>query len=384
MDQNTLLIVSGIVVIVCGVSFILNVAYGRASAASRTWANAYVCGILATFALLVWGIFPSAWWTVAIGDAALVAVMGWMWSGCRQFNGRRSLYPVPMAAAVVTALTSVAAGPGPWSGATAMFLGIAVFAALAAVETLRPRMREYIHARVLTVVFALVFVFYAVRTVVFLVLGAESPVFEAYFGTPATTLLNVVLVTASAISLSILQTGREGPGADLVSSARELPRGVLAGDAFSSTLQTWLDRADQAWEALVVVVLQVDNLQQIAETFGRERRSEVVATVGRICVDSVPTASLVGQLGDGRFAVVTPAPLIGEPRLVAERIENALVDTPIDSLGGLRAMARFGVASTDDLGYESTALLAAASSAIEAAHTEGTSIGTAAPSGTAA
>jgi len=283
-----------------------------------------------------------------------------MWSGFRTYNSRASLLWVAGLGALVVGLAVLIEGPdgGSWAGGAAMFLAIATFAALASVETVRGILRRSINARILTVVFGAVALYYVVRTVVFLVYGETSEEFLQGFGTATTTLINIVYLTLAAISLSVLQWESAGPGPGR--SRADDGGAVIGRTKFAGIATDWLRRAECNADPLVLVLLEVDNLEHINIALGNDFGDKVIRSVERVTSESVPTASLVSSQSSTRFAVLTAPPAIGQERAIAERIHTALAEAPVDAAEGLRAIATFGVASTKTSGYSFAALMAAA------------------------
>jgi diguanylate cyclase (GGDEF)-like protein len=369
LDTFTILVMAGAVVAISGISFIVNTVLRHNELYGRLWSIAFVAGILETVSYLVWAASPSAWWSVPIGNGALVLALAFMWSGSRVYNQRARSYTwLSGLVSLVVVGAGLVRGPdgGPWAGAAEMYIGVALFAALSLVETVRGALGRSGTARVLTIVFGIVTVYYAARAVVFLALGEEDPVFTDFFGTATTTFVAIVLVVAAAITLSVLQ-----PANDDVGTRRATTPGLLAisgvtdvGD-FAEQALDWLTRARRDREQLVLLELSIDNLESINTAFGRELGDQAIQLVGRTVCESAPTASLVGYLGSGNFILLTTTPPVGPTAGIAEAIQTALVVTPIDAAQGIRAISAFGIATTETHGYALADLLSAARSALE-------------------
>ena len=371
LDTQTLLYASGLVVATAGGAFVLNTILRRDSVSSRLWSLGFIAGMLATIAYAVWGYTPDLWWIVSIGNGALSFAIGAMWAGFRSYNDRKSMLWIVGAGSAVVGLAVIVEGAegGSWAGGEAMFIAIAAFAALASAETLRGVLRRSINARILTVVFGAVALYYALRTVVFLAAGEASTEFTQGFGTATTTLINIVYLTLAAISLSVLQW-------EAVATRKNGQRGgtgtaVLGRSQFALIASDWLRRAEMNKDPLVLVLLDVDNLDHINIALGNDFGDKVIRSVERSALDSVPTASIVASLSTRRFAVLTSPPGIGEERAVAERIHTALAEAPVESSEGIRAIATFGVASTKTSGYSYTGLLEAAALALKQTEASG-------------
>ena len=370
IDIQTLLIANGAVVAISGVSFILSTALRRNDTYGRTWAIAFVAGMLSTISYIVWAATDETWWAAAVGNGAIVLAIGLMWAGCREFNGRRSLIWVPLGASVLVAVACLLAGPdgGAWAGAGELFLGVGAFGLLAGIESIRGRLLHTFDARVLMVVFWVVAIYYLLRLVVFLTLGENSPLFTGYFGTVTTSFIGMVLVIVAAISMTAIQPAAPGRGTQPGARKESL---VIAGVSdrlhFEQQAGDWLVRARRDKEHLVLLTLGVDGLSHINSAFGKEFGDDTIYTVGRIACRYAPGAALIAHTGGGRFSMLTTLPTIGSPKAIAERIQTALVETPVDRDKGIRAIATFGVTSTEEVGYELVDLSMAAERALNEA-----------------
>jgi len=378
LDETTLSVMTGVIVLVTGVPFVLRVTLSETSAAGSMWSNAFSAGVLAALSLTLWGMFESAWWASAVANAALVASVAALWSGARIYNRRRSLFLAGVVVAVVAGAAALVAGPeaGAWGGIEIYCGAVVVVTVLTVVEVLRPssRMPRRLDTRLLVAVLLLMAVFNLGRLVVSLLLGVDDPIFIAAFSQQPEALMHAAFIITGATSLSVILASERADarrsGAMHVGDDVGVP-GILPRRAFESEMQSWLDRADSAWDALILIELDVANLREIADAFGREQGERVIAAVGRLVVERVPTASLVGSLDDGRFAVLCGPPARQEPVSVAEQLQTALVDTPMEALDGLRAIADFGVATTDDIGYDAVELLRQVRQAVVSARSLG-------------
>ncbi|WP_165064681.1 GGDEF domain-containing protein [Marisediminicola senii] len=384
IDLPTLLAANGAIVTISGVAFILATVLGRNDAIGRAWSIAFLAGIVTTACYAIWGYLGEDWWAAAIGNGAIVLAIGMMWSGCRLCNGRTSLSAVSLALSAVTTLAVLVDGPtgGEWAGAVTMFSCVSIFGALAGAETLRGAMRRNQHARVLTVVFWIVAVFYLARTVVFIAAGEDSDLFDDWFGTVITTIVTILLVIVASISMSVIQGERIGSKYRKHSAESPARDGILPMSEFTACAEDWILRAERQQVPLALVLLEVENLEDINIAYGRDRGDEVIREVGRVTSFSVPPATLIGQFDSHRFAVLTTASGDREAAAIAERLHDALVETALPQADFIRALASYGVANTDTSGYVFAPLLAAANHALAQATLSGAGSVSAAPSST--
>ncbi|GAA2239497.1 hypothetical protein GCM10009851_25990 [Herbiconiux moechotypicola] len=373
-DAATLLVTSGLIIILCGISFVLNTAMRRNDASGRLWSISFIAGMLTALSFLVWSVEPTLWWILAIGNTAYVISIGAIWAGARVFNGRASLIAVALAAGGVEALLTGLEGPdgGEWTGSTGLFAGVAVFAGLAAAETMRSRMRRNLNARILSFCLWIVCAFYVLRTSFFVTLGPEAPEFQAYFGTAITTMITILLVIVGTISMSILQAERSGARAlgDVTVGVHSVV-GVLSAASFMQQWADWVERASFHGDRLAMISMDVDNLPQMNTAFGRAFGDTAIRSVAQIVRHHAPTTALLGHTGAGRFVIVVVSPNAADTEQLAIRLQTALVDEPIDPLQSLRATASFGVVDTDGYGYGLPVLRRALDDATHTAREEG-------------
>jgi len=354
LDMTTLLLISGLIVILCGISFILNTAMRRNDASGRLWSISFIAGMLTALSFAVWGFSPHLWWILVTGNAAYVVSVGAIWSGARVFNGRSSYIWIPLAAGVATAALTLLEGQsaGIWTGSTPLFIGVAAFSGLGAAETMRSRMRRNLNARILSFCLWIVCAYYVLRSSVFVTMGPDSPIFQQYFGSAITTIITILLVLLGTISMSILQAERSGARAlgDVTVGVHSVV-GVLSATSFMQQWADWVERASFHGDRLAMIAMDVDNLPQMNTAFGRTFGDTAIRSVAQIIRHHAPTDSLLGHTGAGRFVIVVVTASTNDAEHLAIRLQTALVDEPIDPQQSLRATASFGVVDTDTFGY---------------------------------
>ena len=374
LDGATLQVLSGLIVILCGVSFILNTALNQNDPPGRLWSLAFVAGIMVTVGYGVYLVSAAAWWTIAFANVALAIAVGALWAGSRVYNGRSSGFRIVGALALVVGVFSVIPGAdgGEWAGAVPLWLVVAVLGGLGGAEALRGRLRRNLNGRILSVVLFLAAVFHLVRAIVFVVQGPTSSTFVTYFDSGPTSILNMTLIVSACIAVSILRAERVGSTAvgDITVGIHSAA-GVLSGDSFRQAASDHLQRAEKKQLGLALIGADIDNLPEINTAFGRNAGDEAIARFAGTLRGSAPLMAQIGHPAAGRFFILAAVASATEARAITERIQNALVDEPLGESYQIRLTASFGIADTYDHGLDYDALVDAAGRAIDSVKQRG-------------
>lgn len=355
LDLTTVVVMTALVVNVSGILFIIETLLRRDEGAGRIWALAFLSGILTTVSYIVWVQSTTAWWAIAVGNAAFVATTGCMWLGCRRFNGRRMDWPsgLVLAAVLAAMIAVVAAGPegGDWAGALWMFVPLLGFAGVAAVECLRGELAQSRTAWVLAAVLALQSLYYVSRTTAFITSGPDSPLFQSGFGTIPTSLITVALTIVAVVVTSVLRATR-APMRGYFRREGTDHDGILTEELFATAMGHICERASRRSELVGVIAVRIDDLEQISTAFGSEVARAVSETwrtgvrvhapSDALVADDGPTGLLVGALVD------SPA----DARRAAGVIYRGLFEDLGRVGGGVIPVVGVGVGLSDTGGYD--------------------------------
>lgn len=368
IDLFTVNLLVSIVTMTAGVLYLVETLLRREVGAGRVWALAFLSGMLAVTAYLVWQQVSEPWIPIAIGNASLVATSGFFWLGCRSFNGRRlTVSGSVVAAAVVIQLLSTlipGASGGEWAGSLFMFAAIAGFAALGSVESRRGAMGGMWSSFGFTIVLACVALFYAARAVVFATLGPGSPIFDLWFGSSITGVVSIVLTIVALTTATMLRSGRVTVRQDGEHANIQVSRdGVLTASSFAAVLPSVTARSLASNELLAVVSLRLDDLAQIGIAFGMSEE-EAIATRWRAAVRVYsPTFALVGESDvNGMLVAFEPASEV-DARRIASRIQRRVLDDLAEQGSAVIPVIGVGVALSVDVGHDAATLIAAADEA---------------------
>lgn len=372
LDAYSVSVVTGLVVFVCGVTFIAETLLRRDEGAGRVWAVAFLCAIGTTLSYMVWALEPSAWWAVAAGNGLFVAGTGCMWLGCRRFNGRRLVWAalLVVAGTAGAVLSVVAEGPegGAWAGAMWMFVALLVFAAAGAIEALRPDMGRLRTAWGLAFVLGLQALFYVSRITAFVVSGPESALFRTWFGTTTAGLLTVVLIIVAAIAASVLRAGR----APLRGFEVEEPVSgddIRPIDEFRAALSGLCSRGSWRADLIGVIAVRIEDLDQVSTAFGSEVARAVRDTWRAGVRRHAPSEAFVGEDDASGLLVGVRVESPTDARRQAARIYRGVFEDLGAVAGGVIPMVGVGVALSDPVGYTPAHLVVVARDAARRAAT---------------
>lgn len=350
LDPATLFLVSSLVITTTGVAFIMATVMLRNDLAGRLWSAFYVGAIFSVFAILVGASSEQNWWAYGVGQGFYVAALGLVWAGARAANRRRSLLVVAVIAGIlviVLRLVAGAAGASP-SGSVEMYLGAAAFLGLAAFEGARGLLGRLPGGRVLAVLLVLAGLYYGVRAVALVAVGADDPTFVLYFGPTSASLLEITIAVIGTITLLSIQDDRfrQAAIAQAEFGARVSIDGVLVRETFQELSETWLMRSIRERTTLALLIVEVADLSEVNVAFGRAAGDAALRTTGHLALVHAPTAALLGHISPRRFGILMELPTTDSVEAIADRIADAVLSTPIDDQDRFRASIFSGFATT--------------------------------------
>ncbi|MFT4229048.1 MAG: hypothetical protein QM602_02030 [Microbacterium sp.] len=372
LDPQTNFVLTALVVITGGVVFILETLVRRDEGAGRVWAIGFLAGMLTTLAYTVWALGDLSWWAAAVGNGSFVASTGFMWLGCRRYNGR-NIQPTGIAVVVVALAAYFAVlAPGPtggdWAGSAVMFAGLVVFAALGCVEALRGEMGGQRTSWGLSFVLGVESLFYLARLFAFLTLGPDSELFRRWLGTEVSCFISIPLTIVALVVTSVLRAGR----ADLRGFARRTTDslgsdGILPHRTYIAMLNEIVSRAQWRQELVAVIAVRIEDLEQISTAFGSEV-ARSVRDAWRAGVRRYPPAgAIAGEDGLSGLLLCITAESPSEARRQAALVYRGVFEDLGAVAGGVIPVVGVGVALTSTFGYDAEQLVRGAREAAEQA-----------------
>ncbi|SDT81081.1 sensor domain-containing diguanylate cyclase [Actinoplanes derwentensis] len=133
---------------------------------------------------------------------------------------------------------------------------------------------------------------------------------------------------------------------------------------FMERLEQAVTAAENTGGSVGVIFADLNGFKAVNDTYGHDVGDALLTGVARRLAGAVRKDDLVARLGGDEFVVLCTVSGPDEASALARRLAGAL--QPSFALGGLRLSAgsSFGVAITDEVGYDPEALLRAADSAM--------------------
>lgn len=367
LDIGTIQFLTAVVVHVAGGVFVLETMLRKDDRAGRVWALGFICAMIATEAYIVRLASGDAWWLVGVGNAAWTAALGFLWLGCRVFNGhrlRRTAATVVAGAALTLGLVlfdgQEAEGRSAW-----LVYGLnAVFSGLTAFEATQGSMRRSRTALGLSATLGLVAVLQLARCVIVLAFDAEHPLLQTRLGTPFVSILTICVVIVTVVVTSVLRAEqvrlRGTEDSTLMAIA---PDGVLLTPSFVRVLGGRLMRANRRAELFAVLVVKIDALGRISTAFGADE-AEHVRQAARAAVRRLsPTTAAMGTDDEGQLLLAFQPASPAEARQLASRMHRAMLDQLRTAGVPVIPPIGMGLSVTSTSGYDRETLLDAARAA---------------------
>lgn len=243
----------------------------------------------------------------AAGNAANILAVGLAWVGARRLNSRATMGAVSAGAAAILMLAATFVLP--LDDATLLkTAGMAVFAALAAVELQRRPLRDLAGSRVLTITLAVYGAYNAYRLVVAATAGMSSPLWNDTASPQLTALLSAL--TIAAMGYGAVRLGRElddaptpGTRAHDLGALRDSAAKLLRSNA----------RID-------VMIVRLPEMELIRAAHSRGRAEEILTVLVDAAQHALPGAAAGVPTRDSVFVLLAKT---GGRTEVEERVRGA-------------------------------------------------------------
>ncbi|KRC46314.1 MULTISPECIES: GGDEF domain-containing protein [unclassified Nocardioides] len=314
LDTFTLRVAFGLIAACVLVLFYAATYRPTRSAYSGWWCVSLACFVTGALLYLCNGT-PLQVVANPMGNTAGVLGAGGVWAAARSLRGRA----VPVAQLVVppVLVLAVALLDDPahdvWTGGAAYLLGMAGQVGRSSWElrcVLRERDEEPGQApvvfavRAMAVASGVIAAFYLLRAVVFVVVGAENPVFVVGFGPAATTLMTLLLLVVVTFSMATL--GHAQQTTELrVRATRDGLTGLLNRSEFLRAAQREVDRG---WSPapMSVLLADLDDFKTLNDRGGHAAGDAALRRFAEVCETVLGAHGIAGRLGGDEFVMLVP------------------------------------------------------------------------------
>lgn len=366
LDLFSVSVMTAAVAIVAGVVYISETLIRRDEGSGQHWAVAFMSGIVTTVSYAAWAA-GAGWVPVAVGNAFFVAATGFIWLGCRSYNGRQMVwsYAVVTGGMMVAFVAVAVEGPdgGDWAGVLWMYVVLTILASFGVAETLRGRMADTRTTVALALVLAIEAVYTAARIIVFVALGPESEVFRTWFDTIPASFVTITLVITAVVVTSILRAGRAGMRTYTYLRAHDGGDRILLWPQFRATVDDVLERAAEKRMSVGILALRIDDLPAIATAFGNDIGREIALATREAARGAVAPLAVIGEVGPTSIMICTTVTSAADARQQATELSTAVFDALRSLTDAVIPIVGIGVATTEVFGYVTEALVEAADEA---------------------
>lgn len=121
--------------------------------------------------------------------------------------------------------------------------------------------------------------------------------------------------------------------------------GIYNAHSFRKRLIYELKRAKRYKRALSLLVVSIDRMEEMKKTFGLMVQDEVMAAAAGIVKQAIRDVDIAARSAPDQIAVIFPETYSTRSMVVAERIRERLMSTPIADRRGLVVHGSIGVAT---------------------------------------
>jgi diguanylate cyclase (GGDEF)-like protein len=361
-DLPTLLAITVFTSALAGCLLLFSWSQHRRIFALVLWGLAFVIAAFATTLIIARGTIPD-FWSIVIGNAILAAAYGLIWSGVRNFEGKRVSVALTLAGAMIW-LAACSIGPIyalPAARAAVMAAIAVAYALLAVLELWRGKGEEVSRWPIILLLLGHAA---AIPIRVPLAGSATDPhPFHVHMLTFAIFETLFVCICAAYL-LGGLAKDRIAARYQRASLIDPLT-GVANRRGFLQTSERLLIRTRFARLPAALLLFDLDRFKNINDRFGHGAGDAVLTAFCQLATSLLRPTDLFGRIGGEEFAILLPDMIWQDALSLAERL-RASFEATSHAIADQRltATVSVGVAISDDLNFDMSTLLDAADQAL--------------------
>ncbi len=181
-----------------------------------------------------------------------------------------------------------------------------------------------------------------------------------------------ILQLIATITATLIERMKIMEVTQLIAITDELT-GLFNHRHFMQRLSVEMARAGRYKHKVAIVMLDIDHFKRYNDTYGHLHGNEILKYLGKVIRGSLREADIPARYGGEEFAIIMPETAVAEGKVIAERLRQAVHDTPFssDALGAERIAISLGVAVFPDDAATTHALIDAADKALYRAKAAG-------------
>ena len=368
-DLPTLLAITVFTSGLAGCLLLLSWLQHRMVLALALWGSAFIIAAIATTLIIARNSIPDLW-SIVIGNAMLAAAYGIVWSGVRNFEGRRVSIVLTLAGTVIW-LVACSIGPIyalPAARATVMAAIAITYALLAVLELWRGRGEEVSRWPIMLLLLG-----HAAAIPIRIPLaGSTTDPHPFHVNLLTFALFEAVFV---CICLAYLFGGlaKDRVAASYQRASLIDPlTGIANRRGFLQAGERLMVRIRLARRPAALLLFDLDHFKSINDKFGHHVGDAVISAFCQLATSLLRPTDLFGRIGGEEFASLMPDTAPQDALRLAERLRAAFEATSHTAAEQpLTATVSIGVAMSDDASFDLSALLDTADRALYSAKARG-------------
>lgn len=331
LDFTTLYVVIllnsiGIAVVWAGVA----ISYPKLVAA-RFWLAALVCTSFGGIMLFIEAAESARFWTF-LGIAAIGLGYSLIWQGVQVFLGRSARWPLAMAYMTACVIALALAGDTR-AGQNVVFSAIQIPPMIFSALALKSDESLGLGTRVALVAAGIALCGQSVEVISNLMRIAGSLSDEEYFSFAA-WLLMATIIGSSTLNFGFLLMAIDRLNSELAALAtRDDLTGLLNRRGMRDRTAMIAKRAKRQGEKVCVVMIDLDGLKVINDTYGHGAGDACLVHVAGLAKGMLRPADVLARLGGDEFAVLLPVREVDAAEGFAEALARLVSSTPVIHIG---------------------------------------------------
>ena len=368
-DLPTLLAITVFTSGLAGCLLLLSWLQHRMVLALALWGSAFIIAAIATTLIIARNFIPDLW-SIVIGNAMLAAAYGIVWSGVRNFEGKRVSIVLTIAGAVIW-LAACSIGPIyalPVARATVMAAIAITYALLAVLELWRGRGEEVSRWPIMLLLLG-----HAAAIPVRIPLAGSTTDPHPFHVNLLTFALFEAVFVCICLAYSFGGLAKDRVAASYQRASLIDPlTGIANRRGFLQAGERLMVRIRLVRRPAALLLFDLDHFKSINDKFGHHVGDAVISAFCQLATSLLRPTDLFGRIGGEEFASLMPDTAPQEALRLAERLRAAFEATSSTAAEQpLTATVSIGVAMSDDASFDLSALLDAADRALYSAKARG-------------